>query len=243
MISQLSHYPIADIIFTLYLLVYFPLDGIRRSLSSKSPKPKLSVLQSYWRQGRFVIILLTAFILVNWVGNHSANDLGLAFPPTAAGTWGFAIVVVLLTALHVWGKRSESKMTSEERSKQEDKLRELSFSMPRTRFEIAAYFVTMVGMTTVWEILFRGYLLLVLAPWIGLPIAVVLAAVSYGAGHGFESVKQFMGSIVAAFAFTIGYALTGSLWWLIVLHAAAPVAMFFAVRKLEQTKPIDIVAV
>src|SRR5471032_1066689 len=65
----------------------------------------------------------------------------------------------------------------------------------------------------------------------------------YGAGHGFENVKQFLGSIVAAFAFTVEYALTGSLWWLIVLHAAAPVTMFLAVGKLSQTKPIDAVAV
>jgi membrane protease YdiL (CAAX protease family) len=242
MISQLSHYPVADIIFTLYLLVYFPFDGLRRSLSSKALQPQLSVLRSYWRQGRFVLLLLAAFMLVNWLGNHSANELGLALPPTAAGTWGLAIVVVLLATLHVWGKRAESKMTSEERAKQEDKLRELPFSMPRTRFEIVAYLITMIGMTTAWEVFFRGYLLLVLTPLTGLPMAVFLAAVSYGAGHGFENVKQFLGSIVAAFAFTIGYALTGSLWWLIVLHAAAPVTIFFAIRKLDQTKAIDVIA-
>lgn len=243
MMPQFSHYPIADIVFTLYLLVYFPFHGIRRGFSSKSPKPKLPVLQSYWRQARFVLLMLAAFMLVNWLGNHSATELGLALPPTTAGTWGLGIVAVLLATLHVWGKRAESKMTSEERAKQEDKLRELPFSMPRTRVEIVAYFITMVGMTTAWEVLFRGYLLLVLTPLTGLPMAVVFAAVAYGAGHGFENVKQFLGSIVAAFAFTVAYALTGSLWWLIVLHAAAPVTMFLAVGKLSKTKPIDAVAV
>ena len=92
--------------------------------------------------------LLAAFMWVNWLGNHSANELGPALPPTAAGIWGLAVVVVPLATLHVWGRRAESRMTSEERAKQEDKLQELPFSMPRTRFEIVAYFITMVGMTT-----------------------------------------------------------------------------------------------
>lgn len=243
MISQFLNYPIVDIIFALYLLVYFPFDGIRHNLSKKSPKQKLSVLQSYWRQGRFVLILLAVFTLVNWLGRHSASELGLDLPPSAAGMWGIVIAVGLLVILHIFGNRAEAKMTSEERVKQEDKLRALPFSMPRTSMEIVAYFIIMVGMTTTWELLFRGYLLLVLTPFTGLPLAVILAAVSYGAGHGFENFKQFSGSIVAAFAFTIGYALTGSLWWLIVLHAAAPITMFFAVRKLNQAKPIDVVAV
>lgn len=240
MVSQILNYPIADIIFSLYLLVYFPFDGIRRSLSKKSPKPTLSVLQSYWRQGRFVLILLAVFMLVNCLENHSASQLGLALPPPIAGIWGITIAIILLITLHIFGKRAESKMTLEERAKQEDKIRALPFSMPRTRTEIVAYFITMIGMTTAWEVLFRGYLLLVLTPLTGLPLAIVLAAVSYGAGHGFENLKQFLGSIVAALAFTIGYSLTASLWWLIVLHAAAPVTMFFAVRKLNQAKPIDV---
>lgn len=113
MISQVLNYPIADILFTLYLLVYFPFEGIRSSLVSKVPKPAL---------------------------------------------------------------------------------------------------------------------------------AVVLAAVSYGAGHGYKSFKQFAGSIGVSLAFTIGYALTGSLWWLIVLHAAAPTMMFFAVRKLNQATSVEVIS-
>jgi membrane protease YdiL (CAAX protease family) len=236
---QLMHYPIADIIFTLYLLVYYPVDGILRSLYKKSPKPKLSTLQGYWRQGRFILILLAVFMLVSWFGDHSADELGLGLPPSTAGIWGLAIVVGLLVTLHILGKRAEAKLTAEERLKQEEKIRELPFSMPQTRQEIVIYFVTMIGMTATWELFFRGYLLLVLTPITGLPLAVVLAAVSYGAGHGFVNIKQFLGSIVAAFAFTIGYAFTGSLWWLIVLHAAAPTAMFFAARKLSQGRSID----
>lgn len=242
MISQVLSYPIADILFTLYLLVYFPFEGIRNSLVSKVPKPALPVLQSYWKQGRYILILLAVFVLVCWQEQHSASQLGLAIPPTPAGIWGLGIVLALLMTLHILGKRAESKLTPQDRITQQEKMRELPFPMPQTGVEIAAYFITMVGMTTVWEVFFRGYLLLVLTPHTGLPLAVILAAVSYGAGHGYKSLKQFIGSIGVSLAFTIGYALTGSLWWLIVLHAAAPTMMFFAVRKLNQATSVEVIS-
>lgn len=241
MTLQFLNYPIPDLIFTLYLLVYFPFDSIRRSLSPTPPKPKLPALQSYWRQARFVLALLAVFMLVSWLGNHSASQLGLDIPLSPGGVWGLVTAGVLMVTTHILGKRAESKMSPEDRLKQEGKLRELPLSIPKTRIEIAAYIVTTVGMTATWELLFRGYLLLVLTPFTGLPLAVSLAAISYGAGHGFKSFKQFFGSIVAAFAFTIGYALTGSLWWLMVLHAAVPIAMFYVARKLPE-KQLDAVS-
>jgi membrane protease YdiL (CAAX protease family) len=217
--------------------------NLRRSFHPTPPKPELPALQSYWRQGRFVLVLLCVFMLVKWLGNHSANELGLGLPLSPGGIWGLALAGGLLVALHIIGKRLEFKMTPEERIKQENKLRELPFVMPRTHIETVAYFATMVGMTATWELLFRGYLLLVLTPFTGMPLAVALAAISYGAGHGYKNPKQFFGSIAAAFAFTIGYALSGSLWWLIVLHAAAPVAMLYAARKMKEEKPMHVVKI
>nr|WP_315402028.1 type II CAAX endopeptidase family protein [uncultured Duganella sp.] len=225
---------IPDILFTLYLLVYFPLSSLWRSLRPASPKPFLPPLRSYWRQGRYIVALLCVFVPVAWLGGHGAAELGLGFPRSAGALWGLALAGFLLVLLHVLGTRQELKMSPQQRAGQEAKLRDLPFAMPRTRTETLAYLLTMIAMTTTWELLFRGYLLLVLAPVTGLPLAIVLAAVAYGAGHGYKDIKQFVGSIVAALAFTIGYAVSGSLWWLIVLHAAAPVAMLYAMRKLSR---------
>nr|WP_315253644.1 CPBP family intramembrane glutamic endopeptidase [uncultured Duganella sp.] len=132
------------------------------------------------------------------------------------------------------GNMMGARMTPEQRTSKKQELRDLPFPMPRTRMETAVYLITMVGMTATWELLFRGYLLLVLTPYAGMPLAIVLAAVAYGAGHGYQSPKQFFGSIAASLCFTTGYALTGSLWWLIVLHAAVPVTMPYAERKLNR---------
>jgi membrane protease YdiL (CAAX protease family) len=224
--------PIPDLLFTLYLLVYFPVSSLWRSRHPRPPRPDSPALRCYLRQGRYVLSLLCAFMLVKWLGGYSLVQLGMGFPSSPGGFWGLATAVCLLAGMHLLGNRMDRKWTPEERIMQEDKLRELPFPMPRTPTETLAYLVTMVGMTATWELLFRGYLLLVLTPVTGLPLAVALAAVSYGAGHGYQSRKQFFGSILAAFAFTIGYAVTANLWWLIVLHAAAPVTMLYAARKI-----------
>lgn len=223
-----------DLLLTLYLLVFFPLHGLWRSLQAPRAKPARPPLQSYWRQGRFVLLLLAALALVMRLEHHAAFDLGLAFPASPAALSGLLVAGCLLLGLHFAGKRMERRMTREQRASQEAQLSDLPFVMPRTPFETAAYLLTMILMTAAWEVLFRGYLLLVLTPVTGQIAAIALAAIAYGAGHGYKNPKQFFGSIAAAFAFTIGYALTGSLWWLIVLHAAAPVSMLFAVRKTQR---------
>ncbi len=223
-----------DLLFTLYLLVVFPCQRLwlsRRPAARKTPRPPL---QSYWRQARFVLVLLVALVLVMLLGEHTVHELGLAFPDSFTALCGMGTACVVLLALHLAGKRMERNMTPAQRARQEAQVRELPFAMPRTPLESAVYLATTVCMTAMWEVLFRGYLLLVLPPLTGLPLAVGLAAVAYGAAHGYKTLQQFLGSIAASFAFTIGYALTGNLWWLIVLHAAAPVSMPYAVRKIRE---------
>lgn len=223
-----------DYLFAFYLLIVLPAYSLWKSRAPK-PAASRSTLQGYWRQARFVVVLLCVLGVVSWLSGHSPQELGLDFPLSEPGAWGLLAACCLLTALHLFGKRAERTTSDEDRSKHQAVLRELPIAMPGTGTETAAYLVTMVGMTTCWELLYRGYLLLVLVPLTGMPLAVTLAALSYGVAHGYTNIRQFLGSIIAAFAFTIAYALTGSLWWLIVLHAAAPVTMLFAVRRLQSS--------
>lgn len=226
-----------DLLFVLYLLVYFPLSKLWRSLHPDVSKPNRSPLQTYWRQGRHVLALLAILLLVMWLQHYSPVDLGLALPRSRVAMAGLATACCFLIGLHLVEKRIERTMAPEKRAGHEAQLRAMPMAVPRTAPETTAYLITMVGMTAMWEVLYRGYLLLVLTPLTGMPAAIALAAVAYGAGHGYKNPRQFIGSIVAAFAFTIGYALTGSLWWLIVLHAAAPVGLLLAMKKVDADKP------
>jgi membrane protease YdiL (CAAX protease family) len=228
---------IPDLLFLCFLLVVFPLQNLWRTARPGPVKPPRAPLETYWRQACFVLVLLLVLALVMWTGQHTLADLGLAFPASRGGIGGLVAACVLMVAAHIAGTVMERRMTPEKRAAQAAELRDMPLTMPRTPFETVAYLVTMVGMTAMWEVLFRGYALLILAPFIGMPAAVAVAAISYGAGHGYKNPKQFFGSIGAAFAFTIGYVITGSLWWLIVLHAAAPVSMLFYMRKMPPLTP------
>lgn len=233
MANSIHLFPLPDLLLTLYLLLVFPLQRLWRSLHPAPRKPPRPPLRTYWKQTRFVLVLLAALVAAMWTGGHSVADLGLAFPLTSAAAWGLAIASGVLLALHLAGKRMENRMTPAQRTAQEARLQHLPFVMPRTALESAAYLATSVLMTAAWEILFRGYLLLVVPPLTGLPVAIALAAIAYGAAHGYKNPRQFAGSVAASFAFAIGYALSKSLWWLIVLHAAAPVTMLFTVKKIQ----------
>src|SRR5690625_359177 len=92
--------------------------------------------------------------------------------------------------------------------------------LPRTRRELTLFlgFTLLAGCG--WELLYRGFLIWFLVPSIGTVGAVCIAAIAYGAAHGYKSRTQFLGSIVSAFAFTIAFVLTGSLWWLMLIHTA-----------------------
>lgn len=73
-----------------------------------------------------------------------------------------------------------------------------------------------------------------LHPITGLSGAVVIAALAYGAAHGFKTAKQFVASIVSALAFTVGYAMTSNLWWLMLLHIGLMLLGALASRALTR---------
>jgi membrane protease YdiL (CAAX protease family) len=52
--------------------------------------------------------------------------------------------------------------------------------------------------------------------------AILVVATAYGLAHGLKSMPVLLGSLASALAFTIGYALTHNLWWLILLHTGLP---------------------
>ena len=57
-------------------------------------------------------------------------------------------------------------------------------------------------------------------PTTGIVAGVFIAALAYGASHSFKTRQQLLGSMISAFLFTIAYAFTGSLWWLMLIHIA-----------------------
>jgi membrane protease YdiL (CAAX protease family) len=94
---------------------------------------------------------------------------------------------------------------------------------PRAPGEWPAFAAFALTVGCGWEVLYRGYLLWILAPWIGTLGAVAAASAAYGLAHGVADWRRTVGSLVAAALFTTGYAITRSLWWLMLLHTGLPI--------------------
>jgi hypothetical protein len=83
-----------------------------------------------------------------------------------------------------------------------------------------------------------GFLVSYLMPYLGLAGAVALPTLAYAAAHGYNGARQFGVSIIFAFLFTIGFALTNSLWWLMLVHAGLPLlAALTSYKMLKQAGP------
>ena len=221
-----------ELVFAFYLVIVMPAQALWRSLRPTPARPPLPPLRSYWRQSRHVGLLLAVLGAVEWQAGRSLGELGLDIPLSMPGFWGLCAAAGLLAVIHAAGLVIEHRMTPEARTAQARKMAgNDSFPWPATRGEMVAFVASMSMICIAWELLYRGFLLLVLTPHLGLPLAIVAAAVAYGVAHGYESRAQCLMSIMAAFLFTLGYAWTHSLWWLIVIHVVFPLAAFWGVRK------------
>lgn len=219
-----------ELIFAAYLVLYVPVRQIWKSLGAKKPVAAALKAERYWRSVRWAGALLLALAGVTAYAGRSLADLGLDFPVSAAGQWGLAAMGVLILAGGVVVFMVEKTLNAETFAEFTAKTGDNDL-MPRAGTDVLPFVVMMVALGAAWELLYRGFLMLVLAPLTGTAGAVLLAAVAYGAAHGYSSRGQFIGSIVCAFLFTIAYVLTGSLWWLMVLHIGVPLFGLVSTRR------------
>jgi membrane protease YdiL (CAAX protease family) len=208
---------IAAWILGLLLVVALPWRALR---NSRSDKPARSRTRRYLATIGEIAGLLLGLALVAFLSGADAGDFGLAWPPPRGGRVGLLIAALLITGL-----LATTLVMKPKRSPRED---EAMGQLPQDRDETLAYlaFTSFAGFG--WEILYRGFLLWWLTPLVGIAAAVVIASLAYGLAHGWKSRAHGLGSILSAFLFTIGYALTGSLWWLIAIHTALPLVGLIA---------------
>lgn len=167
-----------------------------------------------------IAVLLTVLSLLAPAIGLTLADIGLGWPPPRAGEIGFAIAALLIGTVVA----AVFLMKSRESSREQAALAEL----PRGRRDMALYLLFALAAGAGWEILYRGFLLWWLQPLIGLVGAIAVASTAYGLAHGWKSRAEGLGSIASAFLFTIAFALTDSLWWLIVIHASLPLVALLA---------------
>ncbi|HEX7340119.1 MAG TPA: CPBP family intramembrane glutamic endopeptidase [Rhodanobacteraceae bacterium] len=177
------------------------------------------------RHRKSIAIITGLLALLGWAWWRAGRTpalLGLDVPVSTRGLIGFGVAgaAVLALATFVLLERRKRSTASLEQARQRVCESDL---LPRTRRELGSFLVFGLFAGCGWELLYRGFLLWWLTPRVGIVAAVCIAALAYGVAHGCRNRKRLAGSIVSAFAFTIAYALTGSLWWLMLIHTLAAV--------------------
>lgn len=198
------------------LILVLPALQWRKHLRKSAPM-EISRGTRYMRTIATVAILLLVLAVDWWWAARPLAALGFDMPVSPRGKIGLVIAVVLIAAVVVGAWLSMRRMTGEKRAMYRTKF-ESNDLLPRTSAEFWTFMLVALVIGAGWEVLYRGFLLWLLSPLVGVIGAVCIAALAYGMAHGYKSRRQFVGSIVSAFAFTIAFALTHSLWWLMLLH-------------------------
>jgi membrane protease YdiL (CAAX protease family) len=210
-----------DYILAIVLIGAVPARTLYKSL--RSERSKVNRPKVYIKSGAVILGLLVLLCYAWLHAGRAPTPLGLDIPLSERGMVGLAIAVALLVTLAIVEIVRKRRRQGADDEKAKEKL-EKNDLLPHTRRELTLFlsFALLAGCG--WELLYRGFLIWFFVPHVGTIIAVCIAALAYGLAHGYKSRMQFLGSIVSAFAFTIAFVLTGSLWWLMLIHTAAGVA-------------------
>jgi membrane protease YdiL (CAAX protease family) len=204
-----------------YLVLILPIRHVWRSIRPDDA-PKRPIAQRYLGSMRDIGILLLALLAICWWNGYSAADMGLAAPTAGAPLWCLAVAAAAMTALLIGSAIHSARMPPAKAREALNKGAETG--MPASAAELRLFLPLAVMIGGGWELLYRGFLLLVLTPYIGAWGAVAVSGLAYGAAHGYKNPKQFALSVAAALLFATGYLLSGSLWWLMVIHIVLPLS-------------------
>ncbi|MGH6876331.1 MAG: CPBP family intramembrane glutamic endopeptidase [Rhizomicrobium sp.] len=177
-------------------------------------------------------ILLAALILFDW--NWTGRPwfaLGFDIPVGLAGRIGFGFDALLL-AWFTW-TLTLKKMSAEARATADAQLTANRIA-PETPAEFRLFPVVGVVGSAFEELLFRGFAIWFLAPFVGLWGAVIVSSACFGLNHIYQGWLGVVRTGLFGLAFGTAYALSHSLWWLMLAHVMFNVYGGLLARKLRR---------
>jgi membrane protease YdiL (CAAX protease family) len=190
-----------------------------RTFLKESPLDATKARHTLWLRGALLMWAASGLVLGLWITTGvPMSSVGLGLPegwrlwaPLALGGAVVALQVnsaIKLTRLAAPSEKLRGQLSS------------VAPITPRTASELPAFFGVSLTAGFCEEVLFRGFLIWVLQPVVGLWIAVALAALLFGAVHAYQGVAGVIRTGLFGLLFTAIVLLTRSLWPAIVLHAA-----------------------
>lgn len=159
-------------------------------------------------------LILVALIVIAWIDAGRAwPALGFDWPIGPLGCAGFAFdaLIVVFYALALMRLRRERAPEIQTRL---DRLQIL----PRTPHERAIFPLVALVASPTEELLFRGYLMWALTPFVSVWGAVAISSIMFGLMHAYQGRQGVVRTTLIGVAFGAGFALTQSLWWLMLAH-------------------------
>lgn len=203
-----------DWLLTAWLVIVFSAYSGWRSL--RSQKAESSRADTHLRTVLFGLTPLMVLAVVWMRENRAIADLGLGPPTQPAALIGLGLAVLVVVGLGI------SSLFNKKSPEDDPQAETMERMLPQKSAEWPAFIAFCLTVGVAWEVLYRGYLLWFLSPLVGTVGAVVIASLAYGLAHGVKRWKRALGSLVVAALFTTGYVVTGSLWWLILIHTSLP---------------------
>jgi len=215
--SLIEAYSPVDVLLLLFAALAMPAfaawSAVRFSkAATKSLIPRY--LQTIVRGWMVALVLLAAWAFQN----RAFSALGLDWPIGDRGMAGLALVAAAAVVLAMQLVRLPRLVKRENLPKYDRMIRSLKI-VPRTHAELLLFFAVAITAGVWEELLYRGFLLWFLTPLTGIVGAVLSSSLLFGLGHLYQGWRGVPRTALIGLAFAVGYALTKSLWWLMIAHA------------------------
>jgi membrane protease YdiL (CAAX protease family) len=179
--------------------------------------------------------LISALVLFAWhASGRPFSALGLDCPIGVPGIIGFGLDAVLVCYLAyglLFKKRSAEDNVATQRRMDALQI------IPQTHTEFLLWPVMVLVASPFEELLFRGFLIWFFANFAGLWGAVLLTSLLFGLGHAYQGWRGILRTGLIGLGFGIAYALTQSLWWLMVAHIVLNLYAGLLAAKLMRLSP------
>jgi membrane protease YdiL (CAAX protease family) len=143
-----------------------------------------------------------AALAIWWHYRRPAAALRLTIP-TGWQLWLGIALVLLMIAFVAFQLSSVARLPYERRVAARPKLGNVTFILPHTRAEHRWFLALSLTAGVCEELLYRGYVVWALTPWLGVLGAFVAATVAFAIGHGYQGWKgvvrvMLVGAVMAA---------------------------------------------
>jgi membrane protease YdiL (CAAX protease family) len=170
-----------------------------------------------WRSWMILLWTLAAAGVVLWLYT-GRNWEGLKF--VWPQEWRLWIAIGLVLALAITQLRTAIRIARSKRGKRiKISSPEAEMLSPRTRFEMGWFVALSLTAGFCEEFIFRGYLIWVFQPVLGLWGAAAFSVVVFAFAHAYQGAKGILSTGFIGLLFTMVVLITGSLWPAIALHA------------------------